>query len=264
MGLSKTLFSCARRAIGTRRLAHLAARARRAEIDAELSQRLGDVVRYGPFAGMRLVDRRAWGEGDRAGVLLGLYEANLHEPIRRAVERRPELVVNIGCADGTYAIGLARLLPHSKVYAFDIDADAGEVCMTAAKLNGVADRIIFSTSCTPNTLQELLAGNRGLIFSDCEGAEAEILDPSSVPALSSTDMIIECHRVGSVDTAAALMNDFDATHHVIAFGEGSRNPHDLDELKDMTEYERWLVAHEGRPEAMTWIEARARKRDSHE
>ncbi len=261
MGLSKSLFSVARRAIGTRRLAHLAARACRSEIDAELSHRFGDVVRRGPFAGMKLVDRRAWGDGDRAGVLLGLYEANLHEPILDAVAKRPELVINIGCADGTYAVGLARLLPDAEIHAFDIDPRAGEVCMAAARLNGVEGRLHFSEHCTSTTLRTLLAGKRGLIVSDCEGAEADIIDLSAIPALSATNMIVECHRSGEFDTATVLMDRLRMTHDVIAFGEGPRDPHGLEELEGMSEFERWLIAHEGRPDNMTWIYARARERE---
>jgi hypothetical protein len=46
---------------------------------------------------------------------LGTYERELHRVIERAIWRRPKYVLNIGCAEGFYAVGLAIRLNDAQV-----------------------------------------------------------------------------------------------------------------------------------------------------
>jgi protein-L-isoaspartate O-methyltransferase len=70
---------------------------------------------------MQLPRRTSWGDGYRAAKLLGAYEHSLHDVLLKPVSRQPDPIINVGCAEGYYAVGLARLLPDATVYAFDID-----------------------------------------------------------------------------------------------------------------------------------------------
>lgn len=76
----------------------------------------GNIVASGPFAGMRLHP-----EYSELPKFLGTYEANLHPAIRRLTARRYDVILNIGCAEGYYAIGFARAVPGAQVQAFDTD-----------------------------------------------------------------------------------------------------------------------------------------------
>src|ERR671916_736294 len=65
--------------------------------------RFGDSVVAGPFAGPAYPD---WGIAHVdlfAPKLLGCYELELHEALKDAIAAAPDLVVNIGAADGYYA-----------------------------------------------------------------------------------------------------------------------------------------------------------------
>ena len=53
-------------------------------------------------------------------------------------------VLNIGCAEGYYAVGLARRMPQARVLAFDINRTAQDTCRALAAKNGVADRVQVS------------------------------------------------------------------------------------------------------------------------
>ena len=44
-----------------------------------------------------------------------------------------QTVVNVGCAEGYYAIGMARLMPNSLFLAFDINPKAIECCRELAR-----------------------------------------------------------------------------------------------------------------------------------
>src|SRR5262249_46123396 len=75
----------------------------------------GGVV-AGPFAGTKLllspVSARLL-----PSYLLGTAELELHGAIEELVERSYRTVLNLGAADGYYAVGLARRLPSARVVA---------------------------------------------------------------------------------------------------------------------------------------------------
>src|SRR2546425_613282 len=67
-------------------------------------------VLFGPFAGMRLVAETAF-----LPELLGIWEQELHPVIEGLIAADPDLVVNVGGANGYYAVGLARRIPRAAV-----------------------------------------------------------------------------------------------------------------------------------------------------
>jgi hypothetical protein len=106
---------------------------------ADLARRIeahtGSTVQRGPFAGMKL-DVKAL-PVHVTPKLVGTYEAELHEVIEEALARAPRTIVNIGCAEGYYAIGIARRLPHAIVHAHDADWKARKATRLNATLNRV-------------------------------------------------------------------------------------------------------------------------------
>jgi hypothetical protein len=55
---------------------------------------------------------------------LGTYELELHRVIERAIELRPKYVLNVGCAEGFYPVGLAIRLSDAQIFAADADPKA--------------------------------------------------------------------------------------------------------------------------------------------
>ena len=51
-----------------------------------------------------------------------------------------DALLNIGCADGYYAVGLAMRMPGVPVFAHDLNPKAQTGCREVAALNGVAER----------------------------------------------------------------------------------------------------------------------------
>ena len=97
---------------------------RLAAITDTLLPQLGDRVVAGPFAGMTYPPDSA--EGYFVPKLLGCYEQELHPALAQFCQGRPGTVLNIGCAEGYYAVGLARALPNVTIYAWDIAPNARE------------------------------------------------------------------------------------------------------------------------------------------
>ena len=242
-------------------IAHAATRARRQDLLSAFVQQFGWTVQSGPFAGLVLSARAAWGDGDALPKLLGCYEAELHPLITQLVEGAPDLVVNVGAAEGYYAIGLARLLPATSVHAFDSAAESHDICRETARLNGVEARVSVAGECTPELLQTLLIrGQRPLLVCDCEGCERVLIDPRRVPALTGTQMLIECHDFIDATITQTLVDRLAATHDLVGVREGARDPNTTPFLQSLNSLDRWLAMCEYRPCTMHWLLATPKSR----
>jgi len=192
-----------------RQLRHLAKW--RCELLANTLAAAGTAVRAGPFAGMHYGVGQS--EGSRTARLLGLYEASLHPVIEAVIARAHAQVLDIGCAEGYYAVGLARRMPGTRVHARDTSPDARSRCARLAAANGVAERVVIGGAVTHADLA-LCAAAETFLLCDIEGAEEELLAPDLAPALREADLLVEVHegpRPGLVDR---LTGRFAATHRV--------------------------------------------------
>lgn len=229
-------------------------RLHRAEITAFLLQTQGHKVLSGPFSGMTLLDDVVWGDGDIAPKLLGTYEEELHSAIIKAAGRNASVVVNVGCAEGYFSVGLARLLPNARVFAFDINANAQAICRKAAEANGVGSRVVTAGACSIDALRKLIAQDgRVLLFVDCEGAELELLNPSLLPELRTCDIIVECHDFMNRSITSTLTQRLSSTHKIENIIEGPRDPNRFAFLRPLLATDRWLAVDEKRPETMNWL-----------
>lgn len=261
MGLKSSLIRLTARWVGTEKAHRIIHQVRRLELSAKVAAEHGNRVQHGPFSGMLLPDRSSWMEGDRAAKLLGFYELELHAAVRSACERSPETVINVGCAEGYYAIGLARLLPEARVFAFDVDLKAQQVCAAAAAANGVADRVRVAGAASCESLAELVRpGSSGLMVMDCEGCEATILDPQRLPELSAYDLIVETHDCFVPRVTEKLMERFRATHEVELIRPGARDPAAV--LPHWPESDRWVVVNEARQAGTNWLACWSRIRSA--
>ncbi|MGO9601849.1 MAG: hypothetical protein ACLQAT_00325 [Candidatus Binataceae bacterium] len=194
-----------------------------------------------------------------APKLLGCYEEELHRPLEELVARKPVRILNIGCAEGYYAVGLARIVPDAKVFAYDIRIDAQTICRLAAETNGVGSRVTVGGPCTLDTLRTAIAREgRTLIVMDCEGAELALLDQTAVPELATCDILVECHDYVDRAITATLRRRFMTSHVVENIVEGARDPNKYALVRQWESLDRWLIVNEGRPEMMNWLLCRAR------
>jgi hypothetical protein len=230
-----------------------------AAIQGAFTTRHGLVVQGGPFRGMRYVSRS---HGSALlPKLVGAYEAELHGVVRTALARPYATVIDIGCAEGYYAVGLALRLPGAVTYAFDIAAAAQERCRELAGLNGVSDRVVVAGECTPRRLQELLRPP-ALVVCDCEGAEVELLDPEQAPALRGADLLVELHDDArlDVDVTATVLCRFRDSHDLTLVELQERQPARYPALDFLAPGAQRLALHEDRLPGQQWAFLTARAR----
>ena len=91
----------------------------------------GTKVLSGPLKGLDFVEQSA--EGCYIAKILGCYEQPLQPYIKRALSKNYTTVINIGCAEGYYAVGFARAIPKVTSLAFDSDPNAQESCRNLAE-----------------------------------------------------------------------------------------------------------------------------------
>ena len=119
----------------------------------------------------------------------------------------------IGCAEGYYAVGMAMRMPGTQVLAFDLNPQAQEVCSALAQKNGVSDRVKVSALFKPEDFVNY-ANQKILVLCDIEGAERELLDPATAPALAGMDLIVESHECLLPGITQLLIDRFKNSHQI--------------------------------------------------
>ena len=180
-------------------------------IQNTLQQRDGTRIWSGPFEGMDFLPRST--HGCHVAKLIGSYEQPLQPFIEDAIQAAYPVVLNIGCAEGYYAVGMVRRMPATQVHAFDIDPAAQQACGELAAKHGVADRVRVAARFTTDDFATF-AGQKTLVLCDIEGTEKELLDPEAAPALRGMDLIVESHDCVVAGITGLLTDRFTASHAI--------------------------------------------------
>jgi hypothetical protein len=173
-------------------------------------------VRGGLFRGMRY---RHGGPGmGVAPKLLGTYEAELIPVLAWAMRAGFDRIVNIGAAEGYYAVGLARAFPGAVVDAFECDPRRQRQLARTAADNGVGSRIRPHGLAESGSLRSVLTDTREpFLLVDIEGAEADLLDAAMVPELGKAWMLVELHPGARPDVVRTLAGRWAASHRLFRF-----------------------------------------------
>jgi SAM-dependent methyltransferase len=229
-----------------------------------LRQKTNAVVQSGPFAGMILPADHTWGNGsDISSKMLGFYEQELHGCLEEAIARKHDRILNVGCAEGYYAIGMAMRSAGSQILAFDIDERALEVCRHYASVNRVEGRVQTMEGLRAGELEaHLKDADHAFLMIDCEGAEVDLLDPNTSPSLRFSTLLVECHDFANPLITGTLTERLSPSHRITLLNEGARDPNTSPILAELSNSYRWMAMDEGRPRSMHWIHAvpLARKR----
>lgn len=227
--------------------------------DSMLAERYMNKVQSGPFKGMRLENRSSWNDGNMSTKYVGSYEFELHNSIRKAVSRKPSTIINAGCAEGYYAIGLGRLLPYSSVVAMDMDKAAIDQCVHNAQMNGIINMKLVEGKIGP---EDLIQGKGHKLFVvDIEGYELSVLDPERCADLYTSDIIVECHDflyVGDEEEPTSIISDaleqrFGATHIIERIEPQAPYMRDYPCLSGLTLGTALLAITEKRPLPTVWL-----------
>lgn len=210
----------------------------------------GAKIMQGPFAGMEYLTAAT--EGALTPRLIGTYESELHPYLEAFAGKGLDCVIDVGCAEGYYAVGLARLMPNVIVHAFDIQDNARLACAQLAARNGVSDRVLIGERFEPTGF-EAFAGRRCLVMVDIEGAEDDLLRPDLSPALAGMDLIVETHDVYRAGVRSRLIDRFSPTHDVVCLLPEPKTLPLPEFLREAGHLDQLLAVWEFRHRATPWL-----------
>lgn len=220
------------------------------------------VVLNGPFKGLKYPTLRSK-SSSLYSKLLGSYEAELHTVFQNAIDKKYDQIIDIGCAEGYYAVGLALKIHDAKIYAFDIDSEALDLTKKMAKENNVSERVFVDKECSAETLANFKFSNNSLIISDCEGYERFLFNETNINNLLHTDLIIETHDFVNINISTNLEKLFSKTHDIKVISSLSdyqkAKYYKYPEVDNLSLETKYQIFEEGRGGTDEWLIISAKK-----
>ncbi|MFP4598961.1 MAG: hypothetical protein ACLFVJ_11960, partial [Persicimonas sp.] len=171
---------------------------------------------------MKYVDKSIWGA--HIPKLLGIYEKEVQYILERCIEMEFEHVIDIGGAEGYYAVGMLQRMPDARLTVFEMLEDGREMIEELATRNQVLDRLVIAAECTPEKLQSHISRDGvGLIICDVEGYEAELIDPAKVAGLKSAHLLVEVHDHRVEGCTDILRSRFSDSHEIVHIEQQPRS-----------------------------------------
>lgn len=175
----------------------------------------------GPFKGMEYIPE-AIGSGYLV-KLVGVYEEILHPTMTSIMKRGYSTMIDIGCAEGYYLIGLGMSNKEMKLVGYDIDTKALDLTKKLYEINNLSNKFTLIEHCTPADLTSQI-DDKTFLMCDAEGFENDILNPTLVPALARVQtFVVELHDFVVPHIKEILTKRFEETHTIqtIVFKNGN-------------------------------------------
>ena len=217
------------------------------------------LVQNGFFKGLKYPGLESYGSS-LFPKLSGSYENELHPLFNQLLPHNYNSIIDVGCAEGFYAVGLAQKFPNADVIAFDIDASARIMCKQMADENNL--KLTIYEACSAAYFKTMDSTERQLILCDCEGFEDELFTASNINFLANTDLIVELHPMHVAGIKEKLGILFEKTHVItyISSYDDIRKIADLPlQYHHFPPLEKLKLVQEGRTYTMDWMICLARK-----
>jgi hypothetical protein len=211
----------------------------------------GNTILGGPFQGMNYP---ALELGVRPAVpyLVGCVERELHAALQIALARSYDCVLNIGCAEGYYAVGLAWL-KKTPVYAFDPEFRERSYCRSLARANHVDHLVSVKPWFSLHEMKQF-ASQRCLVICDCEGYEANLFNSESKSYTARWDLIVELHGPEAESQVPEVLSQTHLTTLIVA---EPRRVEDYPILQGVIQNPSAAIS-ENRPTPSYWLWAESR------
>lgn len=220
-------------------------------ISNTLIQEHGLKVINGPFKDMEFLSSVS--EGCYLPKILGIYESELHSLIEAVVESKPDVILNIGCAEGYYAVGFKRLLTETEVYAFDINPFAQSKCKELSERNNVVINIQGEFKIE---MMKDFYNKKVFLMCDIEGAEADLFNKDSIELLSKVEICIELHRYKGKSNIDIIPDLFRKSHNVEIVYQNGKDFTVPEIIKNLQHLDILLSAWEWRSYPTPWLVAK--------
>lgn len=189
-----------------------------------------------------------------APKILGTYEVEIQALFAELV-RAPwaSTFIDIGAAEGYYAVGAALLNPKLRVIAFERQLDAHQHIKKLAAENAVLERIELHGEFDLAKLDIGSVGERPLVLMDVEGAESELINPRFVNCFTNASLIVEVHDFAVSGAARAVESALSRTHKVSAVYISHSARKALRSRVGLSRFDWQVATDEKRPKGNHWL-----------
>jgi hypothetical protein len=216
-------------------------------------------VVHGFYEGTYLNCRSNWGVGDYSSKLLGFYEMQVQEKIIELKKKyNLKYLINFGASDGYHLLGLIKNNYFDSALAYEINDKDRFNLNENLYLNNINEKVeIFSNAdfeYIKNTFDDEKLKDT-LYLVDIEGEEFYLFNEKNLNEFNKSILIIENHHffisdVIKKDYFFKLINE---NFYLEFLYDGPRNPHDISEIKNYRDDDKWLMVSEGRICNQDWL-----------
>lgn len=212
-------------------------------------------VLQGLFCGLQLNRNTWWGKSDLGAQCLGLYEKEILDLI--SAQGPFNTFLDIGAADGYYAVGLLHAKMAKKAICFEISEDGQRAIERNWRLNAKPGKLEVYGKADEHSISsiaEKLCENT-LVLIDVEGFEFELLSPELIAILAQCNVILEIHNwiEGFAEKYPVLLRNLDKYFDISVIAPSDRNTQNIELLRSYTDDNRLLVSSERRPCMMRFL-----------
>jgi hypothetical protein len=230
---------------------------RRKFLSNKLLEEFNGVIRYGLFTGLKFSSDNSWGVGERASMLLGLYEKEILTSLQN-IPCKYKTFIDLGAADGYYGIGALVNGMFEKSYCYEMNVAGQKIIKKNAELNNVASKVVIRGFADKYFYKDLKNDeiDQSVLLVDIEGAEFNLFDKNLFKKFSKSIIYIELHpwifKNDGQEELHKLEKDAREYFTIEKITTTSRDLSKFEELKKWSDTDRWLICSEGRHKLMTW------------
>lgn len=230
---------------------------RRKRVSNEVFNYFNGIVSYGPFKGLKLKENPWWGSSDLGSMCLGLYEKEILDFIFSDQIKNRRTFIDIGAADGYYAIGLLMSNRVDKAVCFELSEQGRETIISNWNSNSKPGQIeVFGDVLKdfPKSLQNIDL-SQTFVLVDIEGAEFSFLDSTVLELLSQSIILIEVHNWIDhfFEKYSTFLKNASKYFEIQILPRTEKNTLSFDELRSFTDDNRLLLLSEARPCLMRFL-----------
>ena len=213
-------------------------------------------IQSGLYADTYLEISKKWSIHDTSSKILGLYEKEVQDQIYQIQNsnNKKKYLINIGAGEGFHIVGPLKKKLFEFGVAFEIDVTSKKLLIKNMEENNIKQYEIFDKAEINFLENQIFLKNKiedCLFIIDIEGDEFKILNNDNVKKLRNSILIIEIHEfISSPDILYKKLSEF---FNISKFTTESRDLSKIEIVNDFNDYERWIMASEGRQGRMEWL-----------
>ena len=232
---------------------------RKLQLEQEVILLTKKKVINGFYKGIQLNCKSSWGIGDYSSKLLGIYESQVQDKIIELQKRyNLKYLINFGSSDGYHLIGLIKNKYFESAFAFEINDNARLNLQENLNLNNINEKVeIFSNANFQQIRDTFNEENlkKTLYLVDIEGVEFDLFNHYNLSQFDKSVIIIENHGFFiknkiKIDIFFKLLRD---NFHLEVLNDCERNPHNIIEIQQYKDDDKWLMVSEGRICKQDWL-----------